>query len=698
MEPRLQPVLPPPAALADDAESANGHARLLVGAILEQAPDPVLVLDATGRVLEWNPAAARLLGFSGLQARGCQLIDLLLAPADRDAYRPTLEWLLGSAEPGKPSQRRRLPAVRADGAPLELELSLVRAGRKEPVYAGYLREVAEAPASHGAASGRGGSEYRELVERLPSVVYRAEHGHDGAWLFVSPQIEQLLGFTPEEWMQDPSLWYERIHPEDRDRVIREEERCFREGVSSGVDYRLRKRDGDYLWVRDVAGPPTDPGDRSPFVEGLLTDITHLKAAEERLRFEAQHDDLTGLANRRHFEEELRRRLKGGSSGAVVIIDLDHLKFINDSMGHSAGDQVLREIASTLSKEVRESDVVARLAGDEFVVLLEGVDVETARGRTNAILKRVRSSSLGMQVTASAGIVTFSPQSPASVGDLLVASDVALYEAKGEGRDRAVIASGAGDERIAWVQRVRKAIDEDRLALYRQPIVDLQRDGETVRHELLVRLFNGQGMLPPSLWLPAAERFGLIREIDEWVIRQAMKLMTDGSAVSVNLSARSIQDPDLTDLVKEQLGARGVDPANLVFEITETAAAATLNDLDSFAERVQEIGCALAIDDFGTGFGSFTYLKHLPVSYLKIDMGFVRGLTESVEDQRIVRSTVSLARSLGLRTVAEGVEDAGAEALVREYGVDFGQGFHFGRPEPTPVPGELGYWVPLTPAA
>jgi diguanylate cyclase (GGDEF)-like protein/PAS domain S-box-containing protein len=697
MEPRLQPVLSPPAALsADESGSADGHARLLVGAILEQAPDAVVVLDAKGRVVEWNPAAARLLGFSGIQARGCDLIDLLIAPAERDAYRPTFDWLLGSAEPGKPTQRRQLPAIRADGAGLGVEISLVRVGRREPVYAGFLREV-ERPGD-GAAGAAEASQYRDLVERLPSVVYRAEHGRDGAWLFVSPQIEQLLGYTPAEWMQDPTLWYERIHPDDRDRVIAEEQRCAREGVPSGVDYRLRARSGDFVWVRDIAGPPTETGDQPACVEGLLTDITHLKAAEERLRFEAAHDDLTGLANRRHFEEELRKRLKGGSEGAVVIIDLDHLKFINDSMGHSAGDQVLREIAAALAKEVRESDVVARLAGDEFVVLLEGVDVETARGRTNEILKRIRSSSLGMQVTASAGIVTFSPRSPASVGDLLVAADVALYEAKGEGRDRAVIASGAGDERIAWVQRVRKAIDEDRLALYRQPIVDLQDGGVTVRHELLVRLFNGQDMLPPGLWLPAAERFGLIREIDEWVIRQAMKLMADGSAVSVNLSARSIQDPELTDLVGAQLSDCGADPAQLVFEITETAAAATLNDLDGFAERVRAIGCALAIDDFGTGFGSFTYLKHLPVSYLKIDMGFVRGLVGSVEDQRIVKSTVALARSLELRTVAEGVEDAECEALVRELGVDFGQGYHFGRPEPTPIPGELGYWVPLTPAA
>jgi EAL domain-containing protein (putative c-di-GMP-specific phosphodiesterase class I) len=242
-------------------------------------------------------------------------------------------------------------------------------------------------------------------------------------------------------------------------------------------------------------------------------------------------------------------------------------------------------------------------------------------------------------------------------------------------------TGQQGQRLTWVGRVRRAIEKERLVLYAQPIVELA-GGEQVGEELLVRMLDENGeLVPPGAFLPTAERFGLIRDIDRWVVSRALELIAAGRSVSVNLSARSVSDPELTSRVEQGLGRAGADPARLTFEITETAATADMEEVRAFAERVRRLGCGLALDDFGTGFGSFIYLKHLPVCELKIDMDFVRGVRASEADRRLVQSIVMIARALGVRTVAEGVEDAATLNLLRDYGVDRAQGWHLGAPAP-----------------
>ena len=242
-------------------------------------------------------------------------------------------------------------------------------------------------------------------------------------------------------------------------------------------------------------------------------------------------------------------------------------------------------------------------------------------------------------------------------------------------------SGQGRARLAWVGRVREAIDEQRLVLYSQPIVQFST-GLPVAEELLVRMLDENGeLIAPAAFLPTAERFGLIRDIDRWVVARAVELAAAGRQVSVNLSGRSLTDHELIRTVDERLVAAGADPAKLVFEITETAATAEMHDVRAFAERVEALGCGLALDDFGTGFGSFTYLKHLPVTHLKIDIEFVRDLAHLALDRKLVQSIVTIARGFGMKTVAEGVEDAETAALLRDYGVDYGQGYHLGAPQP-----------------
>jgi diguanylate cyclase (GGDEF)-like protein/PAS domain S-box-containing protein len=517
--------------------------------------------------------------------------------------------------------------------------------------------------------------YRGLIERLPMVSYLAECGADGAWLYVSPQIEELLGYTADEWMADPGLWGERIHPEDRARVIADEEACAATLDPSTIEYRILARDGRTVWVRDESSFGRTADDGRVLAEGVLLDITERREAEEELRHAVDHDELTGLANRRRFADELHHRRAEGTRGAVAVLDLDDLKYVNDSLGHIAGDTLLRTVSRALSDVLRPGEFVARFGGDEFTLLLDVSAEKAVRRRLAAFLRAVRSR----DARASVGAVPFDSRSRATDEDLLIAADIAMRAAKERGGDRYELFTGTGTERLAWVGHLREAIDSDRLALHHQPIFDLG-NGAPAADEILVRMLEPDGsVLSPAAFLPTAERFGLIREIDRWVITRAIEAAAPDGPITINVSARSISDPALPHHIQRALKRSGADPANVVFEITETAAATAGEELRVFGAGIERLGCALAIDDFGTGFGSLTYLKHLPVRYLKIDMEFVRGINESAADRAIVQSIVTIAKSLGMQTIGEGVEDQETLERLTELGVDYAQGYHLGRP-------------------
>ena len=521
--------------------------------------------------------------------------------------------------------------------------------------------------------------YRGLIERLPMVSYLAECGTDGAWLYVSPQIEALLGYTPEEWLADPGLWWERVHPEDRPAVMAEEQECAETLEPSTLDYRMIARDGRVVWVRDESSYGREGDEGRVLVEGVLLDVTDQRLAEEDLRHAVDHDELTGLANRRRFAEELRTRRERDERGAVALIDLDDLKYVNDSLGHAAGDALLRSVSASLTNALRPGEFVARIGGDEFTIVLDVAGEKPLRRRLAAFLRAVRGRDERVTARASCGAVLFDAASAATDEDLLIAADIAMRAAKERGGDRYEVFTGSGTERLAWVGHVREAIDADRLTLHRQPIFKLA-DGTAAADEILVRMVEPDGsVLSPSAFLPTAERFGLILEIDRWVIARAIETAAVDGPITINVSARSISDPALPHHIATALRRGGADPANVVFEITETAAATAGEELRAFGARIERLGCALAIDDFGTGFGSLTYLKHLPVRYLKIDMEFVRGLSESAADRAIVQSIVTIARSLGMQTIGEGVEDEATLATLTELGVDYAQGYHLGRP-------------------
>jgi diguanylate cyclase (GGDEF)-like protein len=417
-------------------------------------------------------------------------------------------------------------------------------------------------------------------------------------------------------------------------------------------------------------------------------IAAQRELERRLRRLADHDSLTGLFNRRRFaertEEQLEYARRYGHGGALLFIDLDSFKFINDSFGHPTGDRVLRRVATTIGASIRSTDTAARLGGDEFAVLLPEADEGDAMNVADKVLGAIKLGRDPM-VGASAGIVLFDSEHEVSAEDLMIAADIALYGAKDAGHGGICVYRGQKGMKLTWVERIREAIREDRIVLYAQPIVDL-RSGEIDREELLVRMIDRDGTeVPPDSFLPIAERFGLIGDLDSFAVNRAIELAKGGRAVAVNISGPALTDRGLIERVAGAV-ADGLDPRLLSFELTETAGVANIDAARRFAAALEEIGCDLALDDFGTGLSSLRYLKHLPIQTLKIDVEFVSAMSAETFDRYLVQTIVGLARRLGQKTVAEGVEDEVTLGLARTFGVDFAQGFLLGRPAPIDAAG------------
>lgn len=419
-------------------------------------------------------------------------------------------------------------------------------------------------------------------------------------------------------------------------------------------------------------------------------IAEQREMQERLRRLADHDPLTGLCNRRRFaervEEQLRYADRYRRGGALLFIDLDSFKFINDSFGHPTGDLVIRRVAAAIGTGLRSTDTAARLGGDEFAVLLPEIDEDGALGVAEKVLGAIKSGHDPM-VGASAGIVLFGAGHKFTAEDLLIAADIALYDAKGAGHGGICVYRGQKGMKLTWVERIREALREDRLVLYAQPIVDL-RTGEVEREELLVRMIDRDGTeIPPGSFLPTAERFGLIGDIDRFAVGRAIHLARGGRPVAVNISGPALTDRGLIERVAEAIRA-GMDPRLLSFELTETAGVANIEAARRFASSLESMGCDLALDDFGTGLSSLGYLKHIPIQTLKIDTEFIRDLGAGTFDRYLVQTIVGLARRLGQKTVAEGVEDEATLALVKMFGVDFAQGYLLGVPAPIDPSGPL----------
>ena len=362
-----------------------------------------------------------------------------------------------------------------------------------------------------------------------------------------------------------------------------------------------------------------------------------------------------------------------------MLDVDNLKLVNDVHGHAAGDEAVKIVAREILGRTRSTDIVSRLGGDEFAIALHEAGERQALTVAEEIRRRLDEREIDPPLQISVGIALFEGEEELVADDLLTAADIALYDAKEAGRGQIRVYRGDAGAALGWVQRIRNALTEERFVLYAQPIVDL-KSARTTHRELLVRMLSDDGdVIPPDAFIPTAERFGLINEIDRWVTREGLSVARRGEGVSINLSAHSIGDASILEMVREA-AREGIGPGSVIFEITETAAMTNMREAGIFTEKLNHLGCDVALDDFGTGFGSFSYLKHLPTRYLKIDIEFVRELATNITDQRVVRSITDVGHSLDKLIIAEGVEDRAVLQALREYDVDYAQGVYLGEPQ------------------
>ena len=425
--------------------------------------------------------------------------------------------------------------------------------------------------------------------------------------------------------------------------------------------------------------------------------------QARLKSAAETDVLTEATNRRGFNEELESVLSSvaatGHRGAVIFMDLDDFKAVNDTLGHAAGDELLVSVTRCLRENIRSNDLLARLGGDEFAVLLQDINGEVAMEVARKLLRVVREHQImveghAISNTVSIGVALY-PEHGATAGELLQHADMAMYSVKGSGRNDVAmfnpkeLSRFGSARRLRWKHSVAEALVKDRFLFHAQPIVNLS-GGQIWSHELLLRLRDDHNRLVlPGSFLETAERSGLISDIDAWVAHESIRLCRDlqkagvDTGLSFNLSGKALNGEDLLASIKRDLIEYKVDASRLCIEVTETAAISNVRQAQRFLKSIRSLGVRVALDDFGAGFSSFSQLKNLAVDYLKIDGTFIKDLPRSISDQHFARAIAEVARGLGMQVIAEFVGDAETVELLREYGIEYGQGYYLGKPASLP---------------
>jgi diguanylate cyclase (GGDEF)-like protein len=649
--------------------------------------DAVIGTDAAGTVRSWNPAAERLYGLAAEEALGRTATEVLGdVPGDR-----------GGVEVSRPGP---------DGTMLDLHVTVTELSdvAGHPIGAVIMsRDVSERR--------RMEAERRLAEQRYTTVVQTLEHGvvvvdRDGVVESVNTAAERIApGIAAQSGRRLSAASVELIREDGTPFAYDEWPTTVarRAGVTQGPVIAGLRHGRQILWMSAVAVALPHTGG-APFPVVLsFNDVSDRRAAAAALWHEARHDSLTGLANRAHVLERLTDALadaeRSGEPVAVVFLDLDHFKVVNDSLGHGVGDDVLRTVAARLEGASRRGDVVARLGGDEFVVVATGTDGAAAdrlasRIRT-AISKPIRVADRRIVVHASAGIALSDPHAEPTAEDMLRDADVAMYQAKAHGRDKHELFDATlrarALRRLELEEDLRAALQSEQLWMAFQPVVSLEPDGHrAIGVEALMRwTHETYGAISPVEFIPIAEESGQIVELGrralELACRQTAEWRTTNPEladlhVAVNLSARQLADPDLLNTVAVVLAATGLPADALWLELTESMLMEDVDAAVSTLASLREFGVHLSIDDFGTGYSSLAYLTRFPVDALKIDRSFVENMSRDAEDEVVVTSVIALAHTLSLDVVAEGVETLAQLAMLTDFGCDAAQGFHLGRPD------------------
>jgi diguanylate cyclase (GGDEF)-like protein/PAS domain S-box-containing protein len=679
-------------SVAGDAAIARLARLIEPGSFLEATPECLVVTAGDGKILFANHRLEDLTGFTAAFLTG-EAVETLL-PAG-----------LAGADQGS-----RFEAVchRSDGTDLPVEVHLGAIEGPERLFVVTLRDASDLQEGREARY-EAEAKYRALVEQIPAVVYLDPVDDTAESIYVSPQVTTLLGLSQAEWLADPYSWRHHVHPDDIERAWTEYQESYRAHTVLNHEYRMVSEDGTEKWVLEQAYPIDDEHGDPWLIQGVIFDITERKRAEEQIAFLAYHDKLTGLPNRALFEEMLElalsRARRHDMGVGVLYLDLDNFKLVNDSLGHPAGDMLLQELAKRLGDCTRETDLVARQGGDEFLMLLSDLErgsgvipgTDAAMLVAESVASRVHEAlrepfvldGTEFYASGSVGISLF-PQDASDGQGLLKNADAAMYQSKRYEPGGYVVFSASDDDplkMLSLTSRLRHAVEQQHWVLHYQPIIDLG-DGRMESVEALIRWQDPNGgIVPPGEFIPLAEEMGLIEAIGDWVIDEMARQRGVWAAAGVelnvgfNLSPRQLWSAHLAEKVLAKLSDAGTDPHHVTVEITESTAMADPDRTQKVLSELHAWGVKLAIDDFGTGYSSLARLKHLPVDILKIDRSFIRDVQKDRDMASMVRAMIQLAQGLGMTPLAEGIETVGELEFLRANGCRLAQGFLFSRPVP-----------------
>jgi diguanylate cyclase (GGDEF)-like protein/PAS domain S-box-containing protein len=659
--------------------------------LLEATPECVVVAADDGRIVYANRSAEALTGFTRVELVGKHV-----------------EMLVGANVLGA-GDLERIEAVCRTAAgetvPVEVHVGVIEDPDRLLVVT--LRDATDLQRGREELY-EAEAKYRSLVEHIPAVVYLDPVDEDSTSIYVSPQVKDLVGIDPDAWLTDYYAWRHHVHPDDIDRAWAEYQEAYEAHVPLNHEYRMVHEDGTVKWVLEQAFPIDDEDGNPWLIQGVIFDITQRKRAEEQVSFLAYHDKLTGLPNRHLFEEmldtSLARARRNDTGIGVVFLDLDNFKLVNDSLGHHSGDLLLAQLADRLRASVRDTDLVARQGGDEFMILLSDLErtavpgtVDPAMAVAESVAERIRESmatpfdlaGTAFYATGSIGISLF-PQDATDASSLLKNADHAMYQSKRHEPGGYTVFAARGEDamqKLSLTTRLREAVAQEPWVLHWQPILELAT-GRVVEVEGLIRWPDpAGGLVAPGEFIPLAEELGLIEAIGDWVLgevgRQRAAWRDEGLPLRVafNLSPRQLWSAHLAEKVMAKLRQTGVDPHDVTVEITESTAMADPDRTQKVLAELHAWGFRLALDDFGTGYSSLARLKHMPVDVLKIDRSFIREVHNDPSSASMVRAMIQLADGLGMVPLAEGIETREELDFLVAHGCPLGQGFLFSRAVP-----------------
>jgi diguanylate cyclase (GGDEF)-like protein/PAS domain S-box-containing protein len=688
------------------ANAAYEEVERLYRTLWETTTDAILILDTENIIQYANPRTLQVLGYPPEQLIGENLT--LVQPARfHDAHKRGFQRYLKSGAKMLDWRATEAVGLRPDGTevPVEIAFSEMELDARR-LFVGFFRDITERKKAEAVLF--------EEKERAQTTLKSIGDGVittdiAGKILFLNFMAENLTGWRNEEAIGRELREVLNVKDEESgqpvsdpvQKVVRLAEPTII--VGRGV---LIRRDGKEFSIEDSVAQILDRNRKVVGTVIAFRDVSLARKMAAKISYQASHDPLTGLINRIEFNRRLRMALKSastqGRNHSLLYLDLDQFKVVNDTCGHIAGDELLKQLSGVLQLNLDGSDTLARLGGDEFGILLENCPPDRAFDIAEKLRKAVVDFPFAWQdklfkIGVSIGQVNFCDGSLTQT-EILSTGDAACYVAKDRGRNR-VHTYQPDDQALAlrysemeWIGQINKALKENRLCLYAQPIVDLQHTSESAMHiEVLLRMRDPNGrIIPPMAFIPAAERYNLMPTIDRWVIRTVFSYIAGlrranhgqhFSSYAINLSGASLGDEDFPDFVREAFAETAIPASLICFEITETVAIGNLSNATKLMNEFKELGCSFALDDFGSGMSSFAYLKHLPVDFLKIDGSFIRDIVNDQINHAMVESINHIGHLMGLRTIAEFVENDLIVEKLRNIGVDFAQGYGLGKPVP-----------------